>query len=74
MAASRIYAIRDRNNHAMRLVEATSPAQALRHIAGALFEVTVASPKQIAALCQNGTKVEKAHVVEEPAGEDAAQR
>ncbi|HUW61642.1 MAG TPA: hypothetical protein VMZ06_11595 [Candidatus Bathyarchaeia archaeon] len=46
------------------LVEATSSAQALRHVTTGMFTVAVASTKDVAGMMANGVKVETAKVAE----------
>jgi len=58
---TRIYKINDKENGAVRLVEANSAAQALRHVAAERYEATTASPKDVAAAMANGTTVETAN-------------
>lgn len=57
---TRIYKIDDKENGAVRLVEANSAAQALRHIAAERYEVTVATTKDVAAAMGDGVTVETA--------------
>jgi len=47
------------------LVQAISQAQALRHVAGKMFQVDVARPIDIAKLMGTGTQLEVASVVTE---------
>ena len=61
MAATRIYRVRDMDAEGedSRLIEATSPSQAVRH-AAKRFNVAVASAKEVASLMARGLKVELA--------------
>lgn len=69
--STRIYVVSSKSNIASdkghRLVKASTPAQALRHVASGLFDVEVASQDALVKLAGNGTKVEIAG--EEPSGE-----
>lgn len=56
MAATRIYAVRD--GKTLRLVRATHPAHALRHVADETFEVTVAGQEELVKALADGAKVE----------------
>ena len=47
------------------LVQAISQAQALRHVAGKMFQVDVARPIDVAKLMGTGTQLEVASVVTE---------
>lgn len=42
------------------LVDAATPAQALRHVAAGMFDVKVATPHDVARLVADGVKVETA--------------
>lgn len=42
------------------LVDAATPAQALRHVTAGMFEVKPASPKDVARLVADGVQVETA--------------
>ncbi len=57
MTATRIYVVRDGKN-TPRLVRATHPATALRHVAEGTFEVAVATHDDLELLLGGGTKVE----------------
>lgn len=48
MPQTRIYVIRDRIDDTVRLVEASTAAQALRHVAAQAYDVAVAKPKTVA--------------------------
>lgn len=67
--STRIYVVSSKSNIASdkghRLVKASTPAQALRHVASGLFDVEVASQDTLYKLAGNGIKVEIAG--EEPA-------
>ncbi len=49
-----------------RLVEASSPAQALRHVVAPRFKVDVPTTKDVAELMSGGAKVEQAGENTEP--------
>lgn len=55
---TRIYAVRLRDSDTVRLVEATTSAQALRHVAEKTFEVAVAKPKDVAQQMARGVALE----------------
>ena len=42
------------------LIDAATPAQALRHVTAGMFDVKAASPKDVARLVGEGVKVEAA--------------
>jgi hypothetical protein len=46
------------------LVDAATPAQALRHVTAGMFSVTPATPKDVARLMDDGVKVENARDAE----------
>lgn len=54
----RIYMVA--SNNARRLVMASSPAQALRHVAQAQYEVKPANALEVAELMGAGSRVERA--------------
>lgn len=54
---TRIYAVKDKTN-TVRLVKATHPSHALRHVAADSFSVDVASQDQLVELVSGGTAVE----------------
>ena len=56
---TRIYEVRDASG-APFLVKASSQAQALRHIAGRHYKVSVAKATDVAELMMSGVKVEDA--------------
>jgi hypothetical protein len=56
---TRIYAVAN-GAGPTRLVEATSTAQALRHVAEQTFTVAIAKPKDVAALMAQGVALETA--------------
>lgn len=56
--STRLYTVLD--NGTVRLVEATTPAQAIQHCAAPKYVVNIAKPKDIAALMAKGVKVEVA--------------
>lgn len=55
---TRIYTVQRRTGGAPRLVRATHPAHALRHVADGEYTVAVASQDDIVAAYESGTKVE----------------
>lgn len=59
---TRIYIVKtkDTETSATHLVEATSAAQAIRHVAGPRYLAHVASTKDVAAAMASGIPVEKA--------------
>ena len=59
----RIYKVT--NGTKSHLVQAISQAQALRHVAGRMFQVEVARPIDVATLMSNGTKLEVASTIPE---------
>ena len=65
MAEQRIYKVTSANKE--HLVQATSQAQALRHIAGKYYTVEVAKSIDVARLMGDGVKVETASVIAEQA-------
>jgi hypothetical protein len=58
-SAQRIYVVN--GNGRQTLVRASSQAQALRHVAGSLFEVNVASADDVVTMMENGAVVQKAN-------------
>jgi hypothetical protein len=62
--STRIYVVKTKTGAATteshRLVEATTSAQALRHVAGTIYQVDIAKAKQVAELVKLGTPVEDA--------------
>lgn len=62
--STRIYVVSSKSNIASdrgnRLVRASNPSQALRHVAEGLFDVEVASQDQLVDLAGKGIKVENA--------------
>ena len=65
MADQRIYKVTSANKE--HLVQATSQAQALRHIAGKYYTVEVAKSIDVARLMNDGTKLEVAAITAEQA-------
>ena len=66
MALTRIYTVGETSHaSAVRLVRATTPAQALRHVAQDTFSVAVASQSDLVSALSDGIKVEDAGA-EEP--------
>lgn len=59
MAETRIYRIKNKADGKVRLVEATHPSNALRHVAQASFEVSVAKPADVVYAYEHGAKVEQ---------------
>ena len=59
----RIYKVANGDN--TYLVQATSQAQALRHVAGRLYSVEVAKAMDVAHLMSDGVKLETATVIAE---------
>ena len=59
----RIYKVT--SNDKAYLVQAISQAQALRHIAGRMYQVEVAKPIDVATLMNSGIKLEVASVIPE---------
>ena len=54
----RIYTVHNKTDGSARLVMAGNPAQALRHVAHAQYEVKAATATDVAALMGAGVKVE----------------
>lgn len=63
MPTDRVYVVADNGDKSTkpRLVRATHPANALRHVAAALFATRVASVDDVLALRDKGVKVESIH-------------
>jgi len=57
---TRLYIVTGSGAPAPRLVEATSPAQALRHVARDVFRVAIAGSLDVARLMREGVDVEQA--------------
>lgn len=55
---NRIYAVTSRADGKARLIEATNPAQAMRHVAHDLFDVAPASARTVANLMGQGITLE----------------
>lgn len=68
----RIYVVTHKSTGAARLVEAQSPASAIRHVATDLFEVKPASASAVARLMGAGAKLEQTVVEKEEAPEQPA--
>lgn len=67
MPTTRLYFVSDSDSGAEMLVDATNPAQAIRH-AARHFKANPASPREVARLVADGVKVEYASTAEpEPA-------
>lgn len=60
---TRIYKV-DQDTGDKYLIEAATPAQALRHVTAGMFKVSPASAKDVAALMDQGVKVESAKVAD----------
>lgn len=56
---SRIYIVRD-SGGGESLVDAGTPAQAIRHVTHGIYEAKPATPKDVARLMDEGVKVETA--------------
>ena len=59
MTTTRVYAITDKTTKKPRLVRATHPSTALRHVADEAFEVRVATQDDMEAAFLAGIRVEK---------------
>ena len=57
---TRLYAVINNTNGAVRLIEAANPAQALSHVSKSEYSVSVAKPKDIAGYIIGGAVLEKA--------------
>lgn len=55
----RIYIVTDKVTGASRLVEASLPAQAVRHVANEIFSVKVATTYEVADLVSEGRSIER---------------
>ena len=69
--ATRLYVITGPGTPSPRLIEASTPAQALRHVARDVFTVAVAGSLEVAQLMRSGVSVERAR--EEPIAAAAGQ-
>lgn len=60
--SKRIYIVEAKGSQGpqSRLVDASTQAQAIRHVVGATFEARVASAREVAEMVQAGLKVEAA--------------
>ena len=58
MTTLRIYLVADKATKKPRLVRASHPATALRHVADDAFTVKVASQDELVAAFESGTRVE----------------
>jgi hypothetical protein len=63
MADQRLYKVT--NGDKSYLVQATSQAQALRHVAGRLYSVEIAKPLDVARLMSSGIQLEVATTIPE---------
>jgi len=63
---ARIYAVSNKADGSKRLVKAGTPAQAMRHVANALFDVKTVTALQVAELLSGGVKLENAAQEPEP--------
>lgn len=70
--SQRIYAVSNKADGSTRLVKATNPSQALRHVANAQFDVKAATATQVADLMVAGAKLELVSVAVEQEDEEAA--
>lgn len=59
MAATRIYLVKPVADGSPRLVRATHPANALRHVADSAYSVTVATQDDLVSFIAAGVKVEQ---------------
>lgn len=66
-APTRIYVVTNRGDDTQRLVRATTPAQAIRHVVRGTFGVAVAAQDTPVDLLQSGVTVEDAASEPEPA-------
>lgn len=55
---TRIYVVKEKDSETVRLVEAASQGQAIRHVTTGLYEATVATPKDVAKAVGSGVTVE----------------
>lgn len=55
---TRIYTVTNKATGARRLVDASHPSTAIRHVAASAFDVEVASAKDVATYMSSGIKVE----------------
>lgn len=62
-ATTRLYKV-DQDTGDKYLIEAATPAQALRHVTSGMFKVAPASAKDVALLMDQGVKVETAKVAD----------
>lgn len=58
--SDRIYTVKNKADGSSRLVKALNPAQALRHVAHAQYEVKSTKPLEVAELMGSGIKLEAA--------------
>ena len=63
MADQRLYKVT--NGDKSYLVQATSQAQALRHVAGRVYSVDIAKPLDVAQLMSSGIQLEVASTIPE---------
>lgn len=63
--STRIYLVTDVETNKHRLIRAGNQAQAMRHVANALFDVKVATATQVAELIIGGVTLEHAGNQEE---------
>ena len=57
--STRLYRV-TQDNGEQHLIDAATPAQALRHVTAGMFTVAIASPKEVAGMMANGVTVETA--------------
>ena len=64
--STRIYAVRNKDvlNVGVRLVEAATQAQALRHVAQNDYSVDIPNTKEVAELVSSGVRVESSGAAE----------
>lgn len=71
-----LYAVRNKASGNIRLVDADNQAQALRHVAGDEYAVTIPKSREVAQLVADGVKVEdygEQPDAAEPQGEQGGQ-
>ena len=64
---TRIYQIRNKTDGTHRLVRASNPSQALRHVASSMFEVNAATANAVATLLVAGIPLEEVSVANDQA-------
>ena len=63
---SRVYAVRNKVSGVIRLVDCESQAQARKHVADDVFEVTIPTNKEVFALAGKGVAMEQYGETPEP--------